>query len=488
MNPQGLLSVKEVSSYLGVSPSTVYRLAENREIPFIKRSGLGVRFCQKSVGEWLEKSTHREAEKRLNYIINQQYNLTLPPSNCIFSIDGKYKEGGKGEMAKHAKSKSRYNFGFGAIYSRKTVRGNQRWYLDYYSKSGKRVQEVVKHAGCKEDALIALRTKAQSILRGQTGEDGGDPGFKEFSEEYLREYAVKRKRSWRSDQCYLRGHLVPFFGNMRLSEITRQNVEQYSSRRVEEGVKKSTVNRELAVLRKMMFKAIDWGRLDQNPVQKEDFFQGEEQSKERVLTPDEQIRLLQASAASLKPILITALNTGMRRGEILGLEWERVDLKNRKITLACTNTKNKKRREIPINEELFSLLATLRAGANGSQYVFPNPFTGRPLLDAKCAFYRACKRAGIKGLRFHDLRHTFASRLSARGVDLNTIRELLGHGSIRMTQRYLHSNQALKRNAVESLVDRAEESGSEGAGLLHGRDIPAPVQRVSPVTDSISTN
>ena len=482
-----LLTVREAAEKLNCHPHSVYRLVESNEIPHIKRPGIGLRFKNSRLEEWLEKSTKTALEKRLNYIDNQLFGLTLPPNNRIVISDGKHK-GGKGEMAKYAKSKSRYNFGFGAIYSRKTVRGNQRWYLDYYSESGKRVQEVVRHAGCKEDALIALRTKVQSILRGQSGKDGGGPGFKEFSEEYLREYAVKRKRSWKSDQCYLRAHLIPFFGNMRLSEITRKNVEQYSSRRVEEGVKKSTVNRELAVLRKMMFKAIDWGRLDKNPVQREDFFQGEEQSKERVLTPYEQARLLQVSSVSLKPILITALNTGMRRGEILGLEWEHVDLKNRKITLACTNTKNKKRREIPINEELFSLLATLRAGANGSPYVFPNPFTGRPLQDAKSAFYRACKKAGIKGLRFHDLRHTFASRLSARGVDLNTIRELLGHGSIRMTQRYLHSNQALKRDAVECLVERAENLGSEGAGLLHGRDIPVAVQRVNPVTDCISDN
>lgn len=387
-----------------------------------------------------------------------------------------------------AKSKSRYNVGFGAIYQRKTKQGKIRWYLDYHDESGKRVQKVAKHAICKEDAFVALRTKVQNILKGQCGNDDGDLGFEEFSEEYLREYAVKRKRSWKSDQCYLKAHLVPFFGRLRLSEITRQHVEQYTSRRVEDGVKKSTVNRELAVLRKMMYKAIDWGRLDKNPVRKEDFFQGEDQMKERVLTSEEQGRLLKASSASLRPILITALNTGMRRGEILGLEWDRVDLESKKITLECTNTKNKKRREIPINGDLYSLLASLKITANGSAHVFPNPFTGKPLQDAKRAFYCACKKAGIKGLRFHDLRHTFASRLSARGVDLNTIRELLGHGSIRMTQRYLHSNQALKRNAVESLVEKDGDSGKQGADLLHGRDILAPVQRVSPASDSFSAN
>lgn len=92
------------------------------------------------------------------------------------------------------------------------------------------------------------------------------------------------------------------------------------------------------------------------------------------------------------------------------------------------------------------------------------------------------------GLRLHDLRRTFAIRLSARGVDLNTIRKLLGHGSIRMTQRYPHSNQALKKNAVECLVERADDACNGGTDLLHSRDILGPAQRVSRVSDSISTN
>lgn len=461
MQTKRLLSVKELNSYLGVSPCTIYRRVKAGEIPFVRKPGLGIRFRIEEIDEWLAQGAFKPSPLR-----KAALDIALLPENCD-KIRGR---GGLGEMAK-AKSKTRYNFGYGAIYSRRTKQGNQRWYLDYYNEAGKRVQEVVKHAGCKEDAFFTLKAKVQSILKGQCGKEGGDLGFEEFSEEYLREYAVKRKRSWKSDRCYLKAHLIPFFGCMRLSEITRRHVEQYTSRRVEEGVKKTTVNRELAVLRKMMNKAIDWGRLDKNPVQKEDFFQGEDQTKERVLTPEEQDRLLQTSPASLRPILITALNTGMRRGEILGLEWERIDLENRKITLACTNTKNRKKRDVPINEGLFSLLASLKATANGSQYVFPNPFTGKPLQDAKRAFYCACKKAGIKGLRFHDLRHTFASRLSARGVDLNTIRELLGHGSIRMTQRYLHSNQTLKRNAVECLVERADAQDNGGVGLLHGRDI-----------------
>ena len=390
-------------------------------------------------------------------------------------------------MAK-AKSKSRYNLGFGAVYARKTVQGIQRWYVDFYDEKGNRVQQVVKHAGCKEDAFIVLRRRMQGILIGGRSQEGTDPGFKEFSAEYLQQYAMKRKRSWRSDECYLKAHLIPFFGDKQLSGITRQDIERYTSGRIEDGVKKSTINRELAVLRKMFFKAIDWGKLGKNPVLKEDFFSGEDQIKERILTPDEQIRLLQESSASLRPILITALNTGMRRGEILGLEWERVDFTDRKIILESTNTKSKKRREIPINEALFSLLIGLKAVSNGSPFVFPNPYSGKPMLDGKRAFYRTCKKAGIIGLRFHDLRHTFASRLSARGVDLNTIRELLGHGSIRMTQRYLHSSQTLKRSAVECLVEKEDENGEVASTLLHGRDIFKHVPRSRPVTESISSN
>ena len=162
--------------------------------------------------------------------------------------------------------------------------------------------------------------------------------------------------------------------------------------------------------------------------------------------------MIQASDSHLRPILITALNTGMRKEEILSLKWEEnVDLRHGFLLL--DRTKNGERREIPIN-------ATLRAALQGltrrldSPYVFFDPLTGKRYRDVKRSFASACRRAGIKDFRFHDCRHTFASQLVMAGADLMTVKELLGHKTLAMTLRYSHLAPAHRRRAVD-LLDEA---------------------------------
>jgi integrase len=121
-------------------------------------------------------------------------------------------------------------------------------------------------------------------------------------------------------------------------------------------------------------------------------------------------------------------------------------------TITVERTKSGKPRVIPINEVLFSILGDLKKKSSKSDYAFMNLETGKPFQDVKRSFNHAVKKAGIRGLRFHDLRHTFASRLVAAGVDLITVKELLGHHSVRMTERYTHSSTDQKRRAVASLT------------------------------------
>lgn len=139
----------------------------------------------------------------------------------------------------------------------------------------------------------------------------------------------------------------------------------------------------------------------------------------------------------------------MRRGEILSLRWEHIDFKSKLIRVE--KTKSKRNRFIPINTLLQGTLLQLESFKNGSPYVFPNPKTKRPFSETKTAFNAAKRRAEISNLRFHDLRHTFASRLIAAGVDIITVMNLLGHHSVSVTQRYTHSNEVQKRQAVEAL-------------------------------------
>ncbi|MFX0209250.1 MAG: tyrosine-type recombinase/integrase [Candidatus Hodarchaeota archaeon] len=163
--------------------------------------------------------------------------------------------------------------------------------------------------------------------------------------------------------------------------------------------------------------------------------------------------VLEVSPCNLRPILVVALNTGMRLGEILSLQWNQIDFRTRRIRVE--RTKSGRIRYIDINNQLLEELLNLKRRNGQCMYLFFNQRTGKPLTTVKKAFKSACAIADIKGLRFHDLRHTFATRLVERGVDLITVKELLGHHSIVITQRYTHSNSEQKKKAVEAL-ERSE--------------------------------
>lgn len=186
----------------------------------------------------------------------------------------------------------------------------------------------------------------------------------------------------------------------------------------------------------------------------------EPEPKDRILAEEEIVRLLRACAAHLRPIILAALCTAMRRGEILSLKWDQVDLGKRMIYVE--KTKSGKPRIIPINSILLNELSRLRQANGKSEYVFLDPASERPMKDIKTAFRSACARAkknpddekdpGIVGLRFHDLRHNAASKMVEAGIDLVTVSKILGHASIQTTMRYAHPTPENMRRAVETLA------------------------------------
>jgi integrase len=226
-------------------------------------------------------------------------------------------------------------------------------------------------------------------------------------------------------------------------------IENFRRELLKRGRTKSTANRYLALLGKMLNLAIDWGILNENPAAKVKFFSEKGNLREKILTANEEAALLDCCPHHLLPVVLTALHTGMKKGEILRLTWNQLDFSKRIIRVE--KTKSGKPRLVPINSFLFAVLMKQRHESGTSEYVFPNSKTGEPLLDVKRSFHSAAKRASIRGLRFHDLRHTFASRLVEAGVDLITVKELLGHHSVKVTERYTHSNAQQKDLAVECL-------------------------------------
>ena len=227
----------------------------------------------------------------------------------------------------------------------------------------------------------------------------------------------KKPKSSLRDECSLK-HLSKTFDGKLLSEINPLLIEKYKKTRKEEGAEPATINRELGCLRHMFNMAITWGKAQnysfgfgKNKVK----FLKEPKGKDRILSEEEEMKLLGGrqthnKSQHLEPIIITALNTGMRKGETLNLKWSNVDFKNGVITVE--KTKNDEIRKIPMNQKLTETLEGAKKVSKG-EYVFSE--NGKPYRDVKTGWWTALEKAKIEGFRFHDFRHTFGSRLGMAG-------------------------------------------------------------------------
>jgi integrase len=295
---------------------------------------------------------------------------------------------------------------------------------------------------------------------------------------YLKDYARVNKRSWKSDEFRLRT-ISGYFGGYALREITPQSIERFRSERLRSGEARSTINRRMALLKRMLNLAIDWGYLKENPVCKIRFFSEKENERVRVLTEVEETRLLEACTGSLRPIIRLALLTGMRRGEILGMKWSDVDLTKNDIRIP--HSKSGRPRFVPINQTLRGLLLGLRENDPKGALVFP-------CKSVRTAFENACKKAEIKEFTFHDLRRTFGTRLLERGVNIVTISRYYGHSSLLVTQRYLHPRDELNREAVERLNTTGTPDPATGQNLLRPCDMAEGPSALHPLTSTSTVN
>ncbi len=249
-------------------------------------------------------------------------------------------------------------------------------------------------------------------------------------------------------------------GGKPLRRIIPDESARYAASRRESNLAPATVNRELAFLKRVFNVAIASGLADTNPVKPVRLFK-ENNQRVRFLDDDEQ----QALAAEVPDIddwstVVVALHTGLRRGEQFGLRWEHVDFATGILTIP--RSKSGEARRVPMNDTVRAVLRALPSRLK-SQWVFPSD-TGETPLDAQNflnrVFLPAVRRAGISNFRWHDLRHTFASRLVMAGVDLRTVQKLLGHKSIMTTLRYAHLSPGHQLDAVQRLNVPATISAS----------------------------
>ncbi|MCG2706883.1 MAG: site-specific integrase [Candidatus Omnitrophica bacterium] len=329
-------------------------------------------------------------------------------------------------------------------------RGNT-YGIDYYWE-GKRIQKAV--GPDRKLAEMVLKKRLVEIAEGKHLDIKRTPKtkFEELVSKYFKDYAIPEiKRSWHSDVDTIKV-LNRWFGGKYLHEITPELVTKFKVERKRE-VSVATTNRGLACLRTMLNKAKEWVMFDgDNPVAKVKLFK-ENNKRLRFLEQEEIEKLLANCSEHLKPIVICALHTGMRKSEILHLKWRDCDF--RRNIIYVTESKNGERREIPMDEFLKKTLIAIPKHPE-SPYIFCNK-DGQPYGDIKKSFLTALKNSDIilpLGTKFHALRHSFASHLVMSGVDLNTVKDLMGHKSIEMTLRYSHLSPSHKKRAVDLLCQR----------------------------------
>lgn len=301
-------------------------------------------------------------------------------------------------------------------------------------------------AAAKERARQALNAAYAGSLRDR---DEEPRRLHAALEEYLTWCRTNRPNTY-ADRRYLVDAIKRHMGNPWLQDLNAFAVERFKRDRASDGVTQATVNRAVGMFKHFVGLAAAWGWITDRTAKS---VRGVKLFKEppgrvRYLTGDEQEQLLAGLRDDVRPIAVTALLTGMRLGEIVNLTKNAVDLDGRLITL--TKTKNNRVRRVPIHDDLVPLLRAAMERSIGP-FVFTN-LAGRPHShQATVVFRETVRKLGIQDLRFHDLRHDFATKLRRRGVGLDVIAQLLGHTTLAMTQRYAHIGLESLRDAVDQL-------------------------------------
>lgn len=351
----------------------------------------------------------------------------------------------------------------------------------------------------------AARTKARTLLV-ETDQHGAPLAvieaskpesekpitFGDFIDKHYSPWALTHQKQGQATIDAIKAQFAEFNDKL-LTEIHGFDVERFKARRLKAGIKPATVNRDLDRIRGALSRAVDWGMLPAHPLKAVKRTKGDDNSRVRYLSDSEEKRLRgalhkreaarresrerhnqwhQARGSAghpqwpangftdhLAPMVLLALNTGLRRGELLGLTWGNVKLDAKLLTVAAGTAKSRKARHVPLNTEAVDVLTRWKAQGSGEGLVFPAPRrsaedgsagSGR-MTHINTSWEGLVEEAKLIDFRFHDLRHDFASKLVMRGVDLNTVRELLGHADLKMTLRYAHLAPDRLAAAVEKL-------------------------------------
>jgi integrase len=378
--------------------------------------------------------------------------------------------------------------------------GTMTYYLEYRNAEGKNKTYRIGPASnvTVAQARRIAEDKAAEIVKGIDIQDQKKRTRQESKKkevETLKGFLEKMYSGWAA--THLKNPTIEakriennfdFLLDFPMADIQPWAIEKWRSEQLGAGKAKATVNRDLANLRSVLSKAVDWEILQFHPLQKIKPLRLDQQKTIRFLSPEEEIRLLEALnqrertivegresgnrwrqerghqlmpslagrafADHLKPMILVSLNTGMRRGEVFNLKWQDVQLNETSgiITIQGSGAKSGQTRHIPMNDIVNRTLKSWNDQSSGDGFVFPGK-EGRRFDNVTTSWSKLLTDANIQNFRWHDMRHHFASRLVMKGVDINTVRELLGHADTKMTLRYAHLAPEHKAEAVQRLVN-----------------------------------
>jgi integrase len=367
-----------------------------------------------------------------------------------------------------------------------TLRVQPSGVRSYYARFGRNRRVVLGQAGTIEpdearercQRVLGNVANGRHPLHGLGGIDGITLGMF-IADTYTTWVKASRPRTAADTLEKLHRHFRTWYPEP-LTAITVERVEAWKARRLNEGRSPSTVLRDLFTLSGVLRRAVKAGELTENPVRRVDKPRVDRRGTVRFLDQAEETRLRDALKARdeeiqnrrtcgndrrqtrhepvlpplahfgdhLTPAVLLSMNTGLRRGEVVKLRWGSVDFNRRLLTVEGRNAKNRQTRHVPLNDEAVSVLQNWREQSGTGARVF-DVVTG-----FQAAWERVLKRARISNFRWHDLRHHFASRLVQHGVPLNTVRDLLGHGTVGMSLRYAHLAPDQRREAVAKLNEK----------------------------------
>ena len=357
---------------------------------------------------------------------------------------------------------------------------NGPYYLEisYKDPTSKKWKKLVRTTGTK-NKKEALRIEKQmkllldKELDSELSTDGAaktekKAAFSGFAKTWLDNYAKPNNKpsTIRNKVYHIKEHLVPFFKNTQLKDISTEQIERFIALKVKSGLSKKTVNNITTTLRSMLKKAVEWEYLEKSPMDGVKMLKIEK-TKRNFYTEEERELFLEACKQhkpAWHPYFLTAFLTGMRLGEINALQWRDIHFESQTITVQRSiwydklgTTKGNKYREIPLHPYLAETLKQHKH--TKSLFVFcQNDGKHFSECHMRKAYEYVCKKAGIRKLRFHDIRHTFASHLVAKGIHLKVIQELLGHEDLKTTMIYAHLAPEMSKDAVWALMS---EQGPE---------------------------